>query len=236
MRSAVIAVALIVLVAGACCAEGSYVSVWGAESTASQSTSSWYGNVGLIVTPTAYTPPASATAIGGHWIDRDPDATWVATVNFGLTDDLEVGGAYVELPNASSEAIVNLKYHLNVAKWLGEPNLPEMAVGSFDVADQINRSIYMVFSKGFPVDSAKADSPRINLHAGWGVSETSGGALDGFFGGVEFNALKYGLVQAEYDGDAFNVDFRYSLTPSVSLEIGLLDGDAGGGATYRSQF
>jgi len=236
MRSAVIVVALIVLVAVTGYAQGSYVSVWGAESTAAQSTSSWYGSLGLIMTPSAYTPPASATAIGGHWVDREPEATWVATVNFGLTKDLEVGGAYVELPDASSEAIVNLKYHLNVAKWLGEPNLPDMAVGSFDVADQINRSIYMVFSKGFRVDNTKADSPLINLHVGWGVSEADGGSLDGFFGGVEFNALKYGLVQAEYDGDAFNVDFRYSLSPGLSLDVGLLDNDLGVGATYRSEF
>ncbi len=236
MRSVALAVALTCLIAAACCAQGSYVSVWGAEDQSQQSTSSWYGNVGLIVTPSAYTPPASAATIGGHWVDRAPDATWVANVNFGLTRDLEIGGAWIEQPNADAEVVVNAKYHVDAAKLLGEANLPDMAVGVFDVADEINRSIYLVFSKSFRVDSSKPDGARINLHAGWGVAEQDGGPLDGFFGGVEFRALKDALVQAEFDGDAFNADIRYNVTPAVSVEVGVLDGDLGAGLTYRSQF
>jgi hypothetical protein len=237
MRLAVIVIAVLVLVAAAYGADSSYVSVWGAESGAQQATSSWYGNVGLVTTPTAYTPPASATTLGAHWVNRDPEATWVATVNFGLTKDIEVGGSWVEMADDSdAEALVNIKYHLDAARLLGEKSLPDMAIGCADVGDAIDRAIYMVFSKSFVVDDTKADSPRINLHLGWGATESGEGVMDGFFGGVEFQVLKYGLVQAEYDGEAFNADLRYSLTPKLSLDLGVLDGDLGAGATYRASF
>ncbi|MCE5240550.1 YjbH domain-containing protein [bacterium] len=244
MRSAVIIVGLIVLAVAPTLAADSIVSVWGAENTSNTATSSWYGNVGLIATPSAFTPPATATSLGVHWVNRHPDATWMANINFGVTAELEVGGAWIqsagdeeaESDHDSSQTIINAKYRLSVAKWLEEPNLPDMAVGCFDIANQINRSIYLVLSKGFRFDPTDANSPCINLHAGWASSDSGEGAMDGFFGGLEFNALKDCLVQAEYDGENFNADLRYNLTKGLSLEGGILNEDPGFGLTYRSEF
>lgn len=235
MRPAItIAVVMLLIVAVSAVMAEPYVSVWEDETTDFQGTSSWFGNVGLIVTPTAVLPPASAATLQYHRIQRDIEDVNVWGVNFGVTRWLEAGGSHIDLDGGGNETVGNVKVKLDAARWLDNPSIPDMAVGAFDVTDQLNRSLYFVMSKSYPVDGAF--TPRINLHLGFANSETGFGALDGLFGGIEFQAMKYGLVQAEYDGNAFNADFRFNASQHLSLDLGVLDGDFGYGATYRSQF
>lgn len=236
MRPAVIVVVLLAVLAVTSAFAEPYVSVWGEEAAATQATSSWYGNTGLIITPTTATPPASAASVAAHWVDRDPDATALVSVNFGLTNELEVGGAWIETPADDSEVIVNLKYRLDIARWLEEPNLPDLALGVFDIANQLDRSWYLVLGKSFRLDENAPESPQIGLHVGYADSDTGGGPLDGLFAGVDFKAFRYGVIQAEYDGDDINAAIRYNATDQLSLDLGILDGDLGAGATYRSRF
>lgn len=236
MRPAVIVTVLLVVLAATSAFAEPYVSVWGEEAADTQSTSSWYGNTGLIVTPTTATPAASAASVAAHWVDRDPDATALVSVNFGVTNELEVGGAWIELPTDDSEVIVNLKYRLDVARWLEEPNLPDVAIGAFDIANQIDRAWYLVLGKSFRLQSNDPDSPQIGLHLGYADSDSGGGPLDGIFAGMDFKAFKYGVIQAEYDGEDVNAAIRYNATDQLSLDLGILDGDFGAGATYRSRF
>jgi hypothetical protein len=211
----------------------SYVSVWGAEDMANQGTSSWFGNVGMIVTPTASTPPAGAATVGYHWVDRSLGSTNVACINFGATDWLELGGAWMDTPGAT-DTYANVKIRLPIAQWLNSEGMPDLAVGAVDLTDEFNRALYFVVSKSFPLNAAVSGSPRISLHAGFADNELNAGALDGFFAGLEFNVNNFGLVQAEYDGDSLNADLRYNITKNLSLDLGVLDGDLGLGATYRS--
>jgi len=236
MRSLGLIAALFGLVTLSAWAGPSVVSIWGEEAGVGQMTSSWFGSTGLIATPTAAALPPGSATIAAHWVDSQPDDTTVVTVNFGLVKDLEVGGTWMQWGDDESEVTANIKYRLDVGKWLGVPDMPEMAVGVWDLPNQVNRAWYVVLSKSVPVDPTQVTGAQIQLHLGWGQSKVNGGMLDGVFGGVEFSAFKFGLLQAEYDGDKFNAAFRYNLTKELSLDVGLVDERLGAGASYRTKF
>lgn len=248
MRAAItIAVVMLLIVAASAVVAEPYVSVWQDQATGFQGTASWYGNVGLIVTPTAILPPATAATAQYHRIQREHTDVDVWGVNFGVTDWLEAGGTHVDLDpdligndalfdvlDHSGQTIGNVKVGLDIAKWLCTPSLPALAIGSFDVTNEINRAFYVVMSKSFQLSGPC--SPPINLHLGYANNDLGSGALSSVFGGIEFAAGRYGLVQAEYDSAEFNADFRFNISNHLSLDAGVLDGDFGYGATYRSQF
>jgi hypothetical protein len=211
-----------------------YVSVWQDQAQAMQATSSWFGNVGMIVTPTAATPPAGAGTIQYHRIKRSPDAINVYGFNVGVIKGLELGGAHIDSETGGSNNVGNVKIAIPAAKWLDNNQVPLMAIGSFDVTDAIDRSLYFVMSKSILTNGA--DSPPLNLHLGLSQNKTHSGALHGLFGGAEFQVFSQGLVQAEYDGDKFNADFRLLLSSHFQLDVGDLGGDVGFGATYKSNF
>lgn len=231
----IVAVALsLMLVVSAAIAEP-YVSVWADQSGQISGTSSWYGSVGLIRTPSAVMPPASGATLEYHRVQADPDDLSVWAVNFGVTDWLEAGGSQIDISGGGNKTIGNLKVRVPGAKLLDNPNFPEVAVGVADVTNELNRAFYVVLSKSVALEQT-GYLPRLNLHLGFADNKADAGALDGLFAGVEFNAMKYGLVQAEWDGDAFNADLRLNVGSHVSLDVGILDSDLGYGATYKSQF
>lgn len=236
MRSVlIVAVAFLLVVTISGAMAESFVSVWEDEATGISGTSSWYGNTGMILTPTAAMPGVGGASAQYHRIQRDAEDVNVWGVNVGVTQWLEAGGTHVDVPGADSEVIGNAKIKIPAAKWLDNPVFPDVAAGVFDLTNELNRTYYLVLSKAVPLTGI-GPLPRINLHFGYADNDTDSGALDGFFGGLEFNILRYGLVQAEYDGDAFNANLRYNATNRLSVDLGFLDGDLGYGATYRSQF
>jgi len=237
VRSALLIVAvclLATLMLSSMALADAYVSVWGDTGPKATVTSSWYGNTGLILTPSAETLPPQGSTIGWHRVNRDPDSLDAWTVNFGLIQDLEVGGARVDTSNTESEDIANLKYRIPVGQWLQNPEFPQVAIGVWDATDVINRSYYVVLSKVF--DLGLPSGATITLHLGLANNQANKGTMDGVFGGLEFWAFRYGLIQAEYDGDAFNVALRYMMSNHLSVDLGRLDGDLGWGATYSSGF
>lgn len=235
MRSALLVAVLLALVVAVSVASAEpYVSVWEEADASQAATSSWFGNVGLIVTPSAYIPAPSAATVQWHAIDRDGGDVNIFGVNFGVGEWLELGAARVDPEGADAEEIGNVKVRVPLSDWLELPEVPSVAIGALDVSDEINRSLYFVLSKDFPIGDEL--DRRVSLHVGVGDNKTNVGALDGLFGGIEFAAFRYGLIQAEYDGDDFNAALRYNATPRFSLDVGTLDGDFGFGATYRSGF
>ena len=234
MRFALIAaVTLLLIITVSAASAEPYVSVWEDEAASYSGTQSWFGHVGLVITPTAQTPPASGAALEYHRIQRDIDDVDIWGATFGVTDWLEAGGAFVEIPGGDDETVGNLKVRIPVSQWLDNPSFPDVAVGAFDVTDQLNRAFYLVMSTSYELDGS---IPAINLHLGLADNKTNSGSLDGIFGGIEFAAMRYGTVQAEYDGEDFNAAFRYRPGRHLTLDVGTLGGDFGYGATYQSQF
>ncbi len=223
----------IMLISSAAMSDG-LVTVWTEDAGNTQVTSSWWGSTGMILTPSASTLKSTHATVAAHQVDRDERKINLFSLNVGVTDWLELGAANVELSDGSDELMGNLKFRLPMHKWLDNLDFPQVAVGVWDVTNQVDRAYYMVLSKRFPVN--KSGSSLLDLHLGFGGSDSGDGALEKWFGGMEFSAFRKGKIQAEYDGDNFNAALRYFVAPRVSVDVGTLDGDFGWGATYRSGF
>jgi len=206
-----------------------------------QPTPSWYGSTGLVRTPSAEIPAALKLSGGLHRVERDDLQQEIYNANVAVLPDLEIGGSVINdviRPGGNTlqdETILNAKYRLPLESVFGLGNMPDVAVGVWDVSDRINRTYYIVASKSL---SLAANQPMmgLKLHAGYGSAEVAEGPLHGLFGGIEFAPFTSALVQAEYDGDAVNADFRYSPFRWLSLDIASIDGDLGWGITAQSAF
>ena len=227
-----VAVTLLLIIAVSTAMAEPYVSVWQDASTAFSGTTSWYGNVGLIVTPTAQTPPAGGAAVQYHRIRRDTKDINIYGATFGVTNNIEAGATRIDQLGGGNETVGNVKIRLDVGKWLNNGSFPSVSVGAFDLTNQINRALYVVMSSSYKFGGAV---PAINLHMGFASNDAGTGSLNGLFGGIDFQALR-ATVQAEYDGSDFNAALRYKAMGKLSLDIGTVGGDLGYGATYQSQF
>lgn len=212
-----------------------YVSVWSESKTSEALTSSWYGNSGLIMTPSARTLPVAKANVTFHRVQRDTGDLDFWGINFGLLDNLEIGGSRIDLAGGGSEEVAHLKYRVDTRKLFQRPEFPDLAIGVTDVTNEVNRGYYVVLSQTMPL-GPDPDSRGLTLHLGLADNKANVGAMNGLFGGLEFSALRKAIVQLEHDGDNFNAAVRYQLADSISLDAGLLDSDFGFGVTYRSGF
>jgi hypothetical protein len=101
------------------------------------------------------------------------------------------------------------------------PGKITLAVGAFDLTDQIDRSVYAVVSHdlGAGILSPKGQFTKPQLHVGVG-----GGRLDGLFGGVSVTVGGKADVMAEYDSENLNLGVRWPLIPKVAVTAAALDG------------
>ncbi len=203
-----------------------FVSVWSDTGLDFATSPAWYGNTGLVLTPSAYTTGPGRGTISYHWIDTDPDHTDLVNLNVGLAQGLELGGSWIDA--GDGELVGNAKWQLPIERFLDEEDLPTVAFGGVDLTDELDRSLYVVLSKNLLL--GVDDSRQVGVHLGYGDSD--GGILNGFFGGVTFGAFRNSVINAEYDGDNFNADLRWGLSERITVELGLLDGDFGIGLTY----
>ncbi len=213
---------------------------------------SWYGNSGLVRTPSAGIAAPLQLGISAHRVQYSQDTQDVFNVSVALIPDLEVGGTYITntfTPDSISDTLgnaflLNAKYRLNFREWFNMgPNAPDVAVGVWDATDQLDRSLYVVASKTFQV--VPGDCGALKISAGFGRAQRdasnrdvmfAGRALDGVFGGIEFRPLSSALVQAEYDGHDINVDLRFAPARDVTLDLGAVDGRFAWGAAYGTSF
>jgi len=222
---------------------------WVVSSPETLSQPSWYGSTGLVYTPSAMITPPLKINGGVHRVDFDETQT-VYNANVALASNIELGVARIQdvapafgATNQvyTNETIVNGKYKLDLSSWLGGIKAaPEIAVGVWDAADSVNRSFYLVAS--MDLDVAKvAGVSGLKAHIGFAESERATkngdlklGGMDGLFAGIEFVPVRNALLQVEYDTEDFNAALRYFPTPLVALEVGLIDGELGFGASART--
>jgi len=219
------------------------VEDWDATVQGNVSTASWYGSTGLILTPSAEIGPPMKLQGGMHRIELDDTTQSVYNVNVAITADLEFGVARLEdirpqgiiAEGLTDENVLNAKYNVDLGPWLGLDATPQVAIGVWDLSDQLNRAFYVVASKEFALREEGTFS-QFKLHVGFGQTEHSAGALDGLFCGIEFVPFANAIVQAEYDAEDINANLRFFLTEWLSADVGVIDGDFAWGASARTAF
>jgi hypothetical protein len=213
------------------------VSVWPDQGPTLSHSTAWLGNTGLIFTPTAYAGGARGASASWHRINRDPESLDVANVNFSFQDTFEVGGSLVDGGGiGDNELLANAKWVVPAARWLKNEDFPALAIGAIDLTNETNRAYYLVLSKLVPFGNEPSGNANLSLSLGFADNHANGGALDGLFAGAEFAGFKNTVVQAEYDGDAFNADLRWRLSERFGADVGVMDGDLGFGVTYAANY
>ncbi len=229
--------ALVLALACATVVADPYLSIWEMETAESNVTNSWTGSTGMILTPTANTCVPQAMIGSFHWIDIEPSAADIWSVNIGITADLEIGAARLsqEWAGRDSEIIANAKYNLDLGRWSENPDAPEVAVGVWDMGNAVNRTYYLVLTQDMEI-AEEAEVSNLRVSIGYGDTDVDGGVMDGIFGGIEFVPFESGLVKIEYDADDFNAALAYSWSDKLSLEIASIDGDLGAGVNFQTGF
>jgi len=184
------------------------------------------GPTGAIVTPTTELPPLKGFNVGYHWLNNTLDTS--AKLNATPIDKLELGVTWYDPadPTLDQETLFSAKYLLVKE----EGNNPAVAVGVWDIADDVDQTFYGVISKGF---NLKGEVPiTVNLGGG------SGDMLDGFFGSVKLALHEDVDVIGEYDSSELNFGLR--LRPYQNLTVDLItvdnrvDREFGAGLAYTA--
>ena len=232
-------VAYFVLLAVSACAQGIPTQTWEQAGSETFPTASWFGSTGLLVTPTAYVIDPQQVQVQYHHIGSDHGipAIKVWGGNVGVVPNLELGISHfgdiqtndVPTPKTVSETVFNGKYHLQLARWLNNPQMPDVAFGMFDISNKINRTWYVVASKQINLVEEKPTS--LGAHLGFARNDQRAGKMNGIFGGIDFVPFKGLIAQAEYDSDHINGCVRYYPKPEVSLDLGSVNSNFSYGVT-----
>ncbi len=190
-------------------------------------TNTWIGTTGLVIIPTADTAGGQELIASFNWIDTEHDSTIIGSGIFGLTPQFELGVAIVDAGD-DSEGIINLKYNVNLPRLINNPRAPDLAIGVWDLGDQLDQAIYLALSNDF----AGPTNARWTL----GVAGSDGGSLDGLLAGVEFAVVPQGTIQVDYDGDDVNAAYRHRVSDQFSLGVGIIDGDLALNAALYADF
>ncbi len=236
--------ALVLAMSMTCWAQGFTYGAWQAPAAEQEPTASWFGFTGLVRTPSAVISPPQQLTGSVHEIKFGANDRRVYAVTVGVMPTLEVGAARMtNVPQINaettyiSETVVNLKYETNLGGLFNNPVAPTMAIGTFDIADKMNRVNYIVISQptGLATESVSPLS-NMNVNVGYGKAERNGGALDGLFGGIDFVPYPHALVQIEHDGKDVNSVLRYFPVPWLSLDVGKVSSETGWGVSVTSLF
>ncbi len=237
-------VSLIIALAAVCSGQGLIYGSWDEATPETEPTPSWYGYTGLVRTPTALISTPQKITGSAHQVKLDGETRKVYAVTVGLMPTLEIGAARIEnvlqdtlIPTYATETVVNVKYEANIGGLFNNPMAPKMAIGIFDISDQVNRTNYVVLSRSIGLAQGSASPlPQANVHIGYAKAEREPAALDGIFAGVDFVAAQDTLAQIEYDGEDINGALRYYPAPWLSLDAGMVNSEFGYGFTINSGF
>jgi hypothetical protein len=189
---------------------------------------SWVGSTGLIITPTATIAKTAGAIASFHYLDTDPNSGNVYNVNVGLPGGFELGAAWLDdgYTGADDEAVVNLKYNVDLSQVVGGLDTPDLAVGAWDITNEVNRAYYLVLSTDVPL-TPDAEFSAVRVSLGFADSDIDADRMDGIFGGIEVVPFRWGLVKAEYDGEDINASLSYQASDWASVEVATLDGELG---------
>lgn len=227
--AAVTVIAVLALSIGICTADP-YLDLMGEAGMPGGMSNSWVGSTGLIMTPTATVAKTAGAIVSYHYVDGDPNSGNVFNANVGLPGGFEIGAAWLDdgYSGADDEGIINLKYSVPLDKFTGGLEAPAVAIGAWDITNEINRSYYIVLSTDIATGK-DTEFSAVRLSLGFADSDVETDRMDGIFGGVELVPFQWWLAKAEYDGEDLNASLAYQASDWASVEVGTLGGDWGVG-------
>lgn len=191
-------------------------------------TNSLFGPTGLITIPTAYTARRNEARVGASFSEgiRGP------SVNYGVLDYIEVGGAFLDRDNGRDRPIANAKVTILPANF----RYFELGVGIIDAADAIDQTIYFVASAD--LIPPKVESPDGSLPIGFKVHLGAGTGLFReklFAGGELLFGNKFSVV-GEWDTRDFNAAVKYAHNDTTSFQLGMRSSNLFFGMTTAVKF
>ena len=167
------------------------------------------GSTGLITVPTSTTTRVERFQLGTAF---GKDIRTVS-VNWGIFDSIEIGGAVVDRNNQNNKVIATGKVTIipQNFEWL------ELGFGAIDPFDAINNTVYGMASVNVRVPTEAAEQVvGLRLHIGYGT----GIYRDKVIGGGEvFLGNRFSVV-AEYNGVDTNAALRYVHDDALRLQLG----------------
>ncbi|HGY9592876.1 TPA: YjbH domain-containing protein [Vibrio campbellii] len=188
---------------------------------------------GLIFTPNAqsfeYGAFSFTYAQGLPWLQRINDLDSLR-FSFTLLEGLEATGRIVTDDYSSNcfetgcggirDLSMSFKYQL--PNWWNIDNF-NIAIGVQDLGGAANH-----FQTNYVVGDYTTNFAPLRFSAGYGISDIELGVMDGAFGGVEYQPLRFMQFTAEYDAVEFNSSVKfftpeellpYDMTASLSYQI-----------------
>ena len=166
------------------------------------------GSTGLITVPTSTTTRVERFQLGTAF---GKDIRTVS-VNWGIFDSIEIGGAVVDRNNQNNKVIATAKVTIIPQNfdWL------ELGFGAIDPFDAINNTVYGMASVNVRVPTEAAEQVvGLRLHLGYGT----GIYRDKVIGGEVFLGNRFSVV-AEYNGVDTNAALRYVHDDALRLQLG----------------
>jgi len=192
----------------------------------------FFGQTGLLLTPTALVAPDGARLVNYY---RDPYGDVdLYGITAGLEHKCELTYTRFDYSGGDGRNVLSAKAVLPIQNKAGADLLPfQLAVGMLDISDEIDRSMYVAGTYAYK-SSQGGLAPGINLSAGIGD-----GAYDALFAGGEV-IWDFGLQAiAEWDSENMNWGVRYTHPdlPALTLTLGWFDADKDAwGVTYNLNF
>jgi len=214
--------------------------LWSAQDAANTPLTSWFGDTGLVVIPSADTLPFQGIQAHLSFIDvGDSDWATIWGANVSIYEGFEVGvtGLDENYTGSTSEELLQAKFQIPMGSLfdLG-PDAPMVAVGGRDLSEEINRVWYVVLGKDFPVDADGGEGRMFRVSVGFGDAQMEDTPLDGIFGGVELELFDYMRLQVEHDGQNLNAGLRYWWSDWAITDLVLIDDNIGAGFTLNTGF
>lgn len=145
--------------------------------------------------------------------------THIYCINYGIIENLEIGGGSIEKDSSQIKGITILQAKYRIVKeTTTNPNLSVGVIyasrGKKDNPQQEQVSVYVAVSQNlsWPEKFAKKFGIRATLGIGNEI-------LDGVFAGIELKIGEHTKIFCEYDTTDYNFLLRQNLTPSIIGEI-----------------
>ncbi len=190
------------------------------------------GYTGLLTVPTADTLEAGTFNIGANSGEVEDWDNFSYYANFGLGEETEAGlilfrpdnGGGSQVSSASVRGRSGDQTFLNIKRSISAVDGgPDIAAGVFDLADEVETTVYVVATWEQGDEVGTVDGRTVNfldVHAGF-----AGGMIEDFFAGVNLAFGTRVQVMGEFINDDVNVGARISPLENITVDAGLLDLD-----------